>query len=91
MKPPDVEEIAIEKPKMVGLTGLENLSPAELSGGKHVKFGVEHFVFKNLFLSAGLDNILNKKWCGGYVGVGVRFEDEDFKYLPDALPIIPTE
>jgi len=51
---------------------------------------VEHFVFKNIFMSAGADNILNKKWLGGYVGMGVRFEDEDFKYLFGTLPKIPT-
>lgn len=60
------------------------------SKNPHVKVGVEHFVFKNIFMSAGADNILNKKWLGGYVGMGVRFEDEDFKYLFGTLPQIPT-
>jgi len=63
----------------------------ESSGNPHLKVGVEHFIFKKLFLSAGVDNILNKKWRGGYVGAGVRFEDEDFKYLFSALPKIPTK
>jgi len=31
--------------------------------------------------SAGADNILNNTWRRGYVGAGVRFEDEDFKHL----------
>ncbi|PKL51577.1 MAG: hypothetical protein CVV37_05755 [Nitrospira bacterium HGW-Nitrospira-1] len=57
----------------------------------HIKVGVEHFIFKNIFLSAGADNILNKKWRGGYVGMGVRFEDEDFKYLFGTIPKIPTK
>ena len=60
------------------------------SKNPHVKVGVEHFVFKNIFMSAGADNILNKKWRGGYVGMGVRFEDEDFKYLFGTLPKIST-
>lgn len=55
----------------------------------HVKVGVDYFLFKNLFVSAGADNILNKKWRGGYAGVGLRFEDEDFKYLFGTMPSIP--
>ena len=31
------------------------------SSNPHVKVGIEHFVFKNIFPSAGADNILNKK------------------------------
>lgn len=53
-----------------------------------VKGGVGHFVFKNIVMSAGADNILNKKWRGGYAGMGVRFEDEDFKYFFSMLPKI---
>jgi phospholipid/cholesterol/gamma-HCH transport system substrate-binding protein len=56
------------------------------SKNPHVRVGVEHFIFKNLFLHAGADNILNKKWRGGYAGMGVRFEDEDFKYLLGTVP-----
>lgn len=56
----------------------------------HVKVGVDYFVFRNLFLSAGADNVLNKKWSGGYVGLGLRFEDEDLKYLLGTLPKIST-
>lgn len=61
------------------------------SKNPHVKVGVEHFVFKNLFLHAGADNILNKKWRGGYIGMGVRFEDEDFKYLLGTVPKISAK
>lgn len=56
----------------------------------HVKIGVDYFLFKNLFISAGADNILNKKWRGGYAGIGLRFEDEDLKYLFGTLPSIST-
>ncbi|MBE0425511.1 MAG: MCE family protein [Nitrospirae bacterium] len=54
----------------------------------HLKIGVDYFIFKNLFLSAGADNILNRKWRGGYAGIGLRFEDEDLKYLFGTLPSI---
>jgi len=59
--------------------------------GPHVRVGIDYFIFKNLFVSAGADNILNKKWRGGYAGVGVRFEDEDLKYLFGTLPRISTQ
>jgi len=60
----------------------------EGSDNPHIKVGVDYFVFKHLFLSAGADNILNKKWSGGYAGVGLRFEDEDLKYLFGTMPKI---
>lgn len=40
MRPKDVKEIAIEKLKMVGLIGVESLSPAELSGGMKKRVGL---------------------------------------------------
>ena len=54
----------------------------------HLRAGVDYFIFKNLFISAGVDNIMNKKWRGGYAGMGMRFEDEDIKYLFGTLPRI---
>ncbi|MEW6214731.1 MAG: MlaD family protein [Nitrospirota bacterium] len=56
----------------------------------HVRAGVDYFIFKYIFLSAGVDNIMNRKWRGGYAGIGLRFEDEDFKYVFGAAPTIPT-
>ncbi|MBI4680771.1 MAG: hypothetical protein HY753_06105 [Nitrospirae bacterium] len=55
----------------------------------HAKIGVDYFIFKHVFLSAGGDNLLNKKRRGAYVGAGVRFEDEDFKYLFGTIPKVP--
>lgn len=57
----------------------------------HAKVGVDYFIFKNVFLSAGADNILNKNRRGVYAGAGLRFEDEDFKYLFGTIPKIPTK
>jgi phospholipid/cholesterol/gamma-HCH transport system substrate-binding protein len=45
----------------------------------HLKAGVSYFLFKNLFLNAGGDNLLSNRYRGAYVGMGVRFEGEDFK------------
>ncbi|HMK50697.1 MAG TPA: MlaD family protein [Thermodesulfovibrionales bacterium] len=58
----------------------------EDSGKPHVRVGVDYYLFKNLFVTAGGDNLLNKKRRGGYAGVGVRFQDEDLKYLLGSLP-----
>jgi phospholipid/cholesterol/gamma-HCH transport system substrate-binding protein len=60
----------------------------EGSKSPHVRVGVDYFIFKNLFVSAGADNVLNKKWRGGYAGVGLRFEDEDLKHLFGTMPRI---
>lgn len=63
----------------------------EKAKNPHLRVGMDYFLFKNIFISAGADNILNKKWRGGYVGMGLRFEDEDFKYLLGTLPKIPSK
>lgn len=55
----------------------------------HVKAGVDYFIFKNVFVSGGGDNLLNSKSVGAYVGGGVRFEDEDLKYLFGSMPKVP--
>ena len=58
------------------------------SKNPHLKVGLEYFIYKNLFITAGGDNLLNKKRRGAYVGAGLKFEDEDFKYLFGTLPKI---
>lgn len=58
----------------------------EGSKNPHLKVGVDYFIFKSVFVSAGADNILNKKWRGGYAGMGLRLEDEDIKYLLGTIP-----
>lgn len=45
----------------------------------HLKTGVSYFLFRNLFLSAGGDNLLSQRYRGVYAGMGVRFDEEDFK------------
>jgi len=60
----------------------------EHSKNPHIKAGVDYFIFKNLFVSAGIDNILNSKWRGGYAGVGIRLEDQDLKYIMGTIPVM---
>lgn len=40
MKPGEIKEVAIEKLKMVGMVGVENLMPSELSGGMKKRVGL---------------------------------------------------
>jgi phospholipid/cholesterol/gamma-HCH transport system substrate-binding protein len=56
----------------------------------HSKIGVDYNLFKYIFVSGGVDNIFNSDLRGIYVGGGLKFEDEDFKYLfgkPSNLPL----
>jgi phospholipid/cholesterol/gamma-HCH transport system substrate-binding protein len=54
----------------------------------HAKIGVDYNFFKRLFISGGVDNFLNEKRRGIYVGGGIKFEDEDFKYIFSNMPNI---
>jgi phospholipid/cholesterol/gamma-HCH transport system substrate-binding protein len=56
----------------------------------HVRIGTDYFLFKNLFISGGMDNVLNSQRSGVFVGGGVSFEDEDLKYLLGATPKMPV-
>ena len=44
-------------------------------------------MFKYLFATVGWDNFLNRKRDNFFVGGGVRFEDEDLKYIIGTVPI----
>ncbi len=52
----------------------------------HARVGLDYRLFKYVFLSSGVDNLLNSSRRGIYVGGGVNFEDKDFKYLIGQLP-----
>ncbi|RJQ16667.1 MAG: MCE family protein [Nitrospiraceae bacterium] len=52
----------------------------------HARIGVDYSLFKFVFLSAGIDNILNPDRRGIYLGGGLKFEDDDFKYLFGKAP-----
>lgn len=59
------------------------------SQNPHVRVGADLFLHKNVFITGGYDNIFNTKTGGTYFGAGVRFEDEDLKYLINSIPNIP--
>ncbi len=54
----------------------------------HARIGVDYKIFKYLFVSGGIDNLLNDSRRGIYVGGGLKFEDKDFKYLFGKSPSI---
>ncbi len=54
----------------------------------HARIGVDYRIFKYLFVSGGIDNLLNDSRRGIYVGGGLKFEDKDFKYLFGKSPSI---
>ncbi len=55
----------------------------------HLRAGAQYFLFKNIYLNAGWDNPLNAHWSGPFIGGGLRFEDEDLKYLFGVASIKP--
>jgi len=53
----------------------------------HMKTTVSYYLTKVLFLNAGYDNFLNADRRSGFVGAGLRFDDEDLKYLIGSVPV----
>ncbi|MCL0084592.1 MlaD family protein [Thermodesulfovibrionales bacterium] len=39
----------------------------------HVRLGIDYFIFENMFISGGVDDIFNEERRGAYVGGGVKF------------------
>lgn len=65
-----------------------NFSSKEPDNNKaHVKATVSVGIGSTLFMNAGYDNALNSKRASGFVGVGLRFDDNDLKYLMGSVPI----
>ena len=57
----------------------------------HLKAGGEYRVMKNLYLNAGWDDFISDKGNSSpFVGLSIRFEDEDLKYLLGSVPM-PTK
>jgi phospholipid/cholesterol/gamma-HCH transport system substrate-binding protein len=57
----------------------------------HARLGVDYRVFKFLFVSGGVDNFLNSRRRGIYVGGGLKFEDKDLKYLIGKMPSVSLQ
>lgn len=53
----------------------------------HVKATVNYSISKVVFLNAGYDNFLNSERAAAFAGIGLRFDDDDLKYLIGSVPI----
>ena len=53
----------------------------------HLKATVTYMLGNTLFVNGGVDNALNTKRSSPFVGIGLRFNDEDLKYLIGSVPI----
>ena len=53
----------------------------------HVKAMVNYMFGKSLFVNAGYDNFLNSGRAAGFAGLGIKFDDDDLKYLIGSVPI----
>jgi hypothetical protein len=57
----------------------------------HLKVFGNYDIVKNLFITGGVDDILNdeKNFRTLFFGFGIKFEDEDLKTVLGAVPIRP--
>ena len=53
----------------------------------HLKATASYSLGKVFFVNAGYDNPLNSKRAAPFAGIGLRFDDEDLKYLLGSVPI----
>lgn len=53
----------------------------------HMKATVNYDLSKVLYVNAGYDNFLNSDMATAFIGVGLRFTDEDLKYYMGSIPI----
>jgi phospholipid/cholesterol/gamma-HCH transport system substrate-binding protein len=53
----------------------------------HVKATASYNINKAIFLNAGYDNMLNSERKAAFVGIGIRFDDDDLKYLLGSVPM----
>jgi len=53
----------------------------------HVKATATVGLGKTIFMNAGYDNALNSRRASAFVGLGLRFDDNDLKYLLGSVPI----
>ena len=63
------------------LDAWEFSSDDPLSDRIHLKATARFSFFKYLYVHGGYDNFLNDQLDTGFVGGGIRFEDDDLKYL----------
>jgi len=58
----------------------------ELNRNPHLRFTTTWFFHPNLYFMAGYDDPLVRDFRGAFVGAGVRWSDDDLKYLLGSVP-----
>lgn len=53
----------------------------------HLKASVNYSISRVVFMNAGYDNFLNSERANMFVGLGLRFDDDDLKYLLGSVPV----
>lgn len=53
----------------------------------HLKGTVNYYLNKILYVNVGYDNFLNSQRSAAFAGVGLRFDDDDLKYLLGSVPV----
>ena len=53
----------------------------------YVKWMNKVFFMRNIYTVFGMDDVFGKKTSGPFVGGGLRFGDDDLKYVLSSLPI----
>lgn len=65
-----------------------NFNSKELNNeNTHLKATAAYSLGKVLYVNAGYDNALNSRRSTPFLGLGIRFDDEDLKYLIGSMPI----
>jgi len=52
-----------------------------------LKAKVQYYLTKNLFVNVGYDDFLNEETRSAFIGGGLRFLDDDIKYLFGKIPV----
>ncbi len=53
----------------------------------HMKATMNFNITDMIFMNAGYDNFLNSERASPFAGVGIRFDDDDLKYLLGSVPL----
>jgi phospholipid/cholesterol/gamma-HCH transport system substrate-binding protein len=53
----------------------------------HLKAAASYSLGRTFFVNAGYDNFLNSRRATPFAGLGLRFDDEDLKYLLGSVPV----
>ncbi|MBW2091787.1 MAG: MCE family protein [Deltaproteobacteria bacterium] len=56
-------------------------------GNVHLKLGAYYDFLNFFYLSAGYDDIANSDFSSWYLGLGLKFSDDDLKYLLGNIPL----